>query len=138
MAYTSGVKGTITIPAAATGSAVVTGFIRRGDITIEGEVFDVTAFENQTNHPEFIRGVHDAKGTCEAVFDGANTLEMSDLQTEDAAPTAGFKLWCIKDTHGYQFAGMISILDITVEKRGQAVLNISYESSGTITRTQPA
>ena len=138
MAYTSGVKGTITIPAAATGSAAVVAFITRGDITIEGELFDVTTFDNQTNHPEFLRGLHDAKGTCEATFDGANTLEMSDLQTEDAAPTAGFKVWMIKDTHGYEFTGIISILGIVVEKRGQATVSISYESSGAITRTQPA
>lgn len=135
MAYTSGVKGLCTIPAGAGG---LNGFIRRWDAEIAGELFDATTWENQTNHPESIRGLHDLKGSCEAIFDGDTTPVLTHMQTEDAAPVAAFALYLISSTHGYTFAGLLSIIDITVEKRGQAVVVMSFESSGTITRVQPA
>lgn len=133
MAYTSGVKGLCTIPAAALGNTTAVGFIRRWDAEIAGELFDATTWENLTNHPESIRGLHDLKGSCEAIFDGDDTPQVTRMQVEDALLTAGFALYMIGSTHGYTFGGIISILDITVEKRGQALVALSFESSGAIT-----
>lgn len=134
MAYTSGVKGSVTIPGAALGSGNIdpVGLIRRWDAEIAGELFDATTFENQTNHPETIRGLHDLKGSCEAIFDGANKLDLTNLQTVDQGPTAAFALYLIASTHGYTFSGIISIVDLTVERRGQALAVITFESSGAI------
>lgn len=135
MAYTSGVKGLCTVPGAALGSANIdpVGLVRRWDAEISAELHDATTFENQTNHPETIRGLYDVKGTCEAIFDGANKLDFTNLQTIDQGPTAAFALYLIASTHGYTFAGIISIADITVERRGQALVVLSFESSGAIT-----
>lgn len=135
MAYTSGVKGLCTIPVGAGG---LNGFIRRWDAEIAGELFDATTWENQTNHPESIRGLHDLKGSCEAIFDGDATPVLTHMQTEDAVATAGFALYMIGSTRGYTFAGFLSNIDITVEKRGQAIVVMSFESSGAITRVQSA
>lgn len=134
MAYTSGVKGLCTIPGAALGTANIdpVGLIRRWDAEFAGELFDATTFENQTSHPETIRGLHDVKGSCEAIFDGANKLDLTNLQTADQAATAAFALYMISSTHGYTFSAIISILDLTVERRGQALAVISFESSGAI------
>ena len=132
MAYTSGVKGLVVMPALATGSAAATGFIRRWDAEIAGELFDATTWENQTNHPESIRGLHDLKGSCEAIFDGANKFDITALQIESAPAIAGFELYMMGSTHGYTFSGLVGILDLTVERRGQAIVVISFESTGAI------
>lgn len=134
MAFTSGVKGHINIPSGAGG---LNGFFRQWRASIEGELFEATTWENQTNHPESIRGLHDLKGSGIAIFDGDATPVLTHMQTEDADAVANFELHLIKAVNpsnftGYGFSGLLSIIDVTVEKRGQAIVVMSFESSGAI------
>lgn len=138
--YASGVKGWVEIPAAAGGQALL---IQRWDAEIIREDFDGTVFTDGShiNARKTLGGMHDLKGSCEAIVDDAAIPVLGTITTEDALPTAGFQLWGVigdagADSEGYKFDGIISRLSVNVDRRGQARVTMSFESSGTITQVQ--
>lgn len=131
MAYTSGVGGAVTLPSGAGGQ---TGLIRTWNATIAQEIIDATTFSDSGNMRTKIGGMYDLKGTCEAIFDGSAVPALGTLVTADSAGTSGFVL-LLSSGESYDFTGIISNIGISIEKTGQAIVTMTFESDGEVTET---
>lgn len=126
MAVLTGTTGDVTI----TGSDGVTAFIFQWSADVTREIFDASSFDTANNSREKIGGPMQLVGSCQAHCAGT-TPTLTDMQTDDFAGTAGFVL-SPSTGETWTFKGIISGISMTVEKNGQAIITMNFESTGTI------
>lgn len=129
MSVITGVGGSATIPSAAGGGTIT---IFRWNADYQREVFDATGFSTSGNRRAKIGGMHHLVGTVEGWCDTAGVPTLGTLATDNAAATADFILQTATgDT--YTFSGIIGSINVVVERVGQAIATLGFESSGAIT-----
>lgn len=127
MAAITGVTGDCEIPTAAGGINVG---IFRWSANIQREVFDVTGFDDSGNARIKVGGLYHLVGTCEAY--GQDTIPtLGTMEDDDATATPTFVLTSSAgDT--YTFAGILTDVGPTVEKKGVGTTTMTFESSGAV------
>lgn len=129
MSMITGVDGSATIPAGAGGTTIT---IFRWNADIQREVFDATGFGADSNRRVKIGGMYHLVGTAEGWLDTDGVPVLGSLITSNAAVTAGFVLQS-QSTDTYTFSGIVGNINVVVERVGQAIATISFESSGAVT-----
>lgn len=143
MAATTGVSGRVVIPLSTGGGQI--GLIKRFTLDIQSDIIDSTTFDSlssgiPSNARSKRRGMAHAVGTAEAWFNAGTVPRINIMKGLNAVPTtADFELYLSDDLggtpsqKGYKFKGMMSAITVNVQKTGQAVVTMNFESSGTIT-----
>lgn len=139
MAILTGVDGNVTIPAAAGGGGGGSVYnIIRWSATLEREIIDATLFAGSpTSARDKIGGMMHLTGTAEGHIDSTGIPTPGTMDDLNGAPTAGFVLITDQGTtdSAYTFTGIITNMNISVEKSGAATVTLSFESSGDIGTT---
>lgn len=128
MAIQTGVRGDVTN---ATGDGV-DAFIFQWSADFQREVFDISNFDDDTNARFKLGGMYHLVGTCQAYLDNGAPPAIADFLTEDFIPTATIVLQTFA-AKTYTFKAIISNMNVAMEKRGQSIVTLSFESSEAVT-----
>ena len=134
----SGSQGQVALPSTVMGATIV---VNTWEATIEHEVFDATPFSAagaaSTNFRVKAHGLAHLTGTCSGWMLDSIVPEIGNIASLNQAPTALFELITVTAStdKSYNFSGVIGSMAISVDKRSEATVTLSFESSGTITTT---
>ncbi len=127
MATLTGVGGSATI-----GGMTAAGYhIFEWSLDTQREVFDDSNFDDPTNARTKVGGMYHGVGRCRATLASGQALQLADVATENAQPTAGFILKAA-GTNQYTFSAMITNIAVAAVKSDRIFYDISFETSGAI------
>lgn len=130
----SGVKGSITINTGLIqfgSSSNVTSRVLRWSLSIAREEHDTTAFGISNNMRTFVGGMASFTGRCEGYLDDTESLDVTQLENEDQA-AAEFVLTATTG-RTYTFNGIITGVDMGIEKGAHSSFSLTFRGSGAIT-----
>ncbi|KKM72867.1 hypothetical protein LCGC14_1416160 [marine sediment metagenome] len=130
----SGAKGSVVIPVGALSftTVAINGLVIRWTMSIAREEHDTTTFAVTSNFREWKGGMASFTGRCEGYLSADESLLMTPLEVEDQAPVASFSLVATTN-RTYGFAGLITGVDMGVDKGAHTSFAFTFRGSGQIT-----